>query len=213
MRVFIGYDARQPVAFNVLAHSIMSRASKPVSITRLDISQLPITRQGLTEFTFTRYLVPYLCNYEGVALFLDADMLCLTDINDLNLSEDQFQGNSVAVVKEGVERFEWPSMMLFNNPLCKSLTPEFIEQGAPQKLEWGKVASLPKDYNHIVPYSGKNPNAKIVHFTQGIPCFKETEDCEYSKQWRDELKESVSSCTWQDIMGKSVHKERMIKSA
>jgi lipopolysaccharide biosynthesis glycosyltransferase len=67
----------------VLAHSIYKRASKPVSITPLVLSQLPIKRVGLTEFTYSRYLVPYLCGYEGLAIFMDADMLCLGDVHEL----------------------------------------------------------------------------------------------------------------------------------
>lgn len=206
MRIFIGGDSRQPLAFNVLAHSIYARASIPVSITKLNIDTLPIKRRGLTEFTFSRYLVPWLCNYEGTALFMDADMLCLCDINELNF----IPGYPIAVVKNN-ERFEWPSLMLFNNALCKTLTPEFIETENPQKLNtWANdILELLPEYNHIVPYSGKNPNAKIVHFTQGIPCFDETKDCEFSKEWQEEHRRMNSTVSWHDIMGTSIHAQRM----
>lgn len=210
MKIFIGGDSRQPVAFNVLAHSIYKRASGPVSITKLDIRHMPIKRVGLTEFTYSRYLVPWLCGYQGTALFLDADMLCLSDIYELNLREEQFQGAGVAVVQE-IEGFERPSLMLFNNPLCTRLTPEYVEQAKPQALiDWSpKVLGLPQEYNHIVPYSGASSSAKIIHFTQGIPCFKETRDCEYSKEWNDELADMNSTVSWQHIMGGSIHAVRM----
>lgn len=209
MRVFIGCDSRQYIAFNVLAHSIWSRASGPVSITRLDINQLPLKRVGLTEFTYTRYLVPWLCGYEGTAVFMDADMLCLTDMYELNLSEMEFDGASVAVA-DGIEPFERPSLMLFNNPKCRKLTPEYIEKEKPQTFSWAdNVRYFPKDYNHIVPYSGINPNAKIVHFTQGIPCFDETKSCEYSDAWRKELDSMNSTVSWEALMGNSIHKQRM----
>lgn len=205
-RIFIGYDPRQPIAYQVLHHSIIARASRPVSITPLVLSQLPIKRRGLTEFTFSRYLVPYLCHYEGHALFMDADMLCLDDINEL----ERFIVNEKAVhVVQEIERFERPSLMLFDNEKCRALTPEFIETGSPQKLEWGTVGSLPKEWNHIIPYSGTNPDAKIVHYTQGIPFFKETINCEYSKEWFDEANRSMSTVTWNELMGTSVHKQRM----
>ena len=69
LRIFVGFDPRQPVAFQTLVHSIWSRASLPVSITRLQLNQLPLKRRGLTEFTYSRYMVLYLCGYEGEALF------------------------------------------------------------------------------------------------------------------------------------------------
>mgnify|MGYP003348841068 CR=1 FL=1 len=79
LRIFIGIDARQPVAYHVLVSSIQRRASRPVAITPLILEQLPIQRQGLTTFTFSRYLVPYLCGYEGQGLFIDSDMILLDD--------------------------------------------------------------------------------------------------------------------------------------
>lgn len=210
MRIFIGADTRQPVAFNVLAHSLYERASAPISITKLDIRQLPmVTRRGLTDFTYLRYLVPYLCNYEGVALFMDADMLCRCDIHELNFTPEQFQGAAAGVVNE-IERFEWPSLMLFNNALCKKLTPEYINTGKPQTLEWAdKLIALPKEYNHVVPYSGTNPDAKIVHYTQGIPIHRETMDCEHGQEWRDTNLSMRDSCEWQELMGGSIHAQRM----
>lgn len=209
MKIFIGSDSRQPVAFSVLAHSLYERSSAPLSITKLDIRQLPITRRGLTDFTFARYLVPWLCNYEGVALFLDADMLCRCDIQELNLTPDQFRGASVGVVKD-IERFEWPSLMLFNNALCRTLTPEYIESGKPQTFEWAEsLIALPKEYNHVVPYSGTDPHAKIVHYTQGIPVHRETMDCEHAQEWRDTNLAMRQSCGWSELMGSSVHAQRM----
>ena len=36
-----------------------------------------------TAFSFTRFLVPYLMNYKGWAIFMDCDMLCRSDISEL----------------------------------------------------------------------------------------------------------------------------------
>ncbi len=214
MHIFIGYDPRQPLAFQVLAHSIWKRASRPVSITRLQLNQLPITRKGLTEFTFSRYLVPCLSDYHGLSVFLDADMLCLTDITKL---EDEIDLSMAVSVVKGKSRFEWPSLMVFNNAnyLTRKLTPEFIEKGSPHTLDWAqdRIGELPKDYNHIVPYDGVNQNAKIVHFTQGIPCWDETRGCEYSAEWNREAFETTASVSFNDLMGNSVHVQHMRKSA
>ena len=86
IRVFIGYDPSEAVAYNVLAHSINARASAPVSITPLALTQLGdlMTRERnplqSTQFSFSRFLTPYLCDFEGWALFMDCDMLVLDDI-------------------------------------------------------------------------------------------------------------------------------------
>lgn len=218
LRVFIGYDPRQPVAYNVLAHSVWSRASKPVSIVRLQLSCLPIKRRGLTEFTYSRFLVPYLSEYEGHSVFLDSDMLCLGDIHELyalacvnelkqSTVESAEKPLSVHVVKNA-RRFEWPSMMVFKNDACRVLTPAFIDSDSSNlyDLAWAaNVGELHRDWNQIVGYDAPNPNAKLIHYTQGIPCWPETKDCEFSDQWRAELRKSIASVSFSELMGNSVH--------
>ena len=83
LKVFIGADARQSVALTTLIHSIAKNARTPASITPLVLDTLPLKRQGLTPFTYSRFLVPYLCGYQGLGLFLDADMLALGDITEV----------------------------------------------------------------------------------------------------------------------------------
>jgi len=63
LRIFIGYDHRQAVAYNVLQFSLFRRSSRPLSISPLVLPTLPMTRQGLTPFTFSRFLVPWLCDF------------------------------------------------------------------------------------------------------------------------------------------------------
>lgn len=208
-RIFIGYDPRQPIALQVLMHSIYARASRPVSITPLVLDTLPITRRGLTDFTYSRYLPPFLCNFQGIALFLDADMLCLGDISEL---EGYAYQAAVSVVKNP-QRFEWPSLMVFNcaHPDNQLLTPEYINSpdSKPNKLDWTPIGELPAEWNHCVGYDAPNPKAKLAHFTCGIPCFNETKDCEFSKEWNDEAYRSVSSVSWNELMGNSVHAPRV----
>lgn len=103
LRVFIGYDSREPIAYAVLADSILRRASIPLSITPLVLSSLRriYTRERgpteSTEFSLTRFLVPYLSNYEGLSLFLDCDMLCQADLLDLLLYPLADPGKAVYV--------------------------------------------------------------------------------------------------------------------
>lgn len=211
MRVFIGVDPRQPVAYNVLQFSIMGRASKPVQIVPLVLPQLPITRRGLTDFTFSRYLPPFLCGYKGYSLFLDADMLCLGDIHELFAWAESAPLASVYVVKNA-QRFEWPSAMLFNNAMCRDLTPEYINNPdtKPQSFEWAaSVGELPPEWNHCVGYDEPKP-AKLVHYTQGIPIWKEVQDCDYAGEWLAEHEAANSTVSWFELMGASVHAEPVL---
>lgn len=210
LRVFIGFDDRQPIAYTVAQHSIVTNSSLPVSVTPLIHRQLPINRKGLTSFTFTRYLVPFLCGYEGYALFVDADVLCLGDVAELPWDADE----AVSVVPHSVVdklgakfsvHFERPSVMLFNCAKCEALTPEFIETGKPHTLEWAEsVGQLPPEWNYLVGYDG-GMQAKLAHFTQGIPCFPETQGDEYASDWMDAIKGANSTVSWDAIMGNSVH--------
>lgn len=210
LRVFIGFDERQPLSANVLSHSITRRSTTPVSIGMLKLSTLPLTREGLTQFTFSRYLVPWLCNYEGWALFLDSDMLMLGDVTELfQLAQDQY---SVMVVKNK-QRFEWPSLMLFNCPKCRILTPNYVQDyPSPQDFNWanGQVGELPSEFNHCVGYDEPAP-AKLAHYTQGVPIWFETSESEYSKEWLDEMKDMERICTWRDLMAASVHAKPVLE--
>lgn len=203
MQIFIGVDSRQPVAFTALATSIMWRSSKPVSIAPLILEQLPIKRRGLTEFTFSRYLVPYLMGFKETALFLDADMIVQGDVAELfSLANPEY---GVQVVK-GQRRFEWPSLMLFNCEKCTQLTPEYIdnEQNWPNSLDWAPVGDLPAEWNHCIGYD-EPKEAKLLHYTAGIPIFEETKKLGYVEEWKKVHQYANSSVKFNELMGNSVH--------
>ena len=212
VRIFIGFEPRQAVAYNVCRFSIERRATKRIVIEPLILAHMPIKRRGLTEFTYSRYCVPELCGYEGQAIFLDADVVVLGDICELSALADT--DACVSVVKHPKQRFEWPSVMVFNNSQCRKLTAEFIETGHPQSFEWAEViGALPSEWNHLVGYDAPREDAKLVHFTQGIPVWPETAQCEYAAQWHVEHQTMNSTVSFQDLMGNSVHAERVLKRA
>lgn len=206
LNVFIGVDRRQLLAATVLQASLYRHASVPLAITWLLLDQLPIPRRGLTEFTYTRYLVPWLMDYQGTALFLDADMLARADIAELfELADRRY---AVQVVKCS-RRFEWPSLMLFNCAACKILTPEFIEQAEPQALGWGNVGELPREWNHCIGYDDPREDAKLLHYTAGIPVFEEVKHLGHAQVWQQELRAATHTVPWEILMGNSVHAESM----
>lgn len=209
LRIFIGFDHRQPIAFTTLQYSLMKHATAPISITPLILSTLPFDRQGLTPFTYSRFLVPWLCGYRGWAVFLDSDILALDDINKLM---DFADSTKDVMVSKNPLRFEWSSVMLFNCERCEVLTPVFAQSApAPHSLMWAdKVGDLPPEWNHLVGYDAPKP-ASLVHFTQGLPCFPETHDSEYGDLWRLHARESTSALSWKELMGNSVHAEPVLK--
>lgn len=219
IHVYIGYDTRETVAFNVLSHSIHSRASQPVAIAPLMLSQLQgvFTRDRhplqSTDFSFSRFLTPYLSDYRDWSIFMDCDMLMLDDIVKLwNLRDDRY---AVMVVKHQYEPREttkflgqpqttyakknWSSAILFNNQKCRSLTPEYVNTASGLELHQFKwleseemIGELPHRWNHLVDVNAPNQDVSLVHFTLGGPYFKEYVNCEYSQEWHNELQQMLA---------------------
>lgn len=211
-RLFIGFDHRQPVSYTILQHSIFTRTDTPVSITPLCINQLPIKREGLTPFTWSRFLVPHLCDFKGWGLFLDIDMLVLGDINELfQLADDRF----AVMVSKNKHKFEWASAILFNcaHPDNTKLTPEFVEQAAGlHQINWtDSIGAFPGEWNHLVGYDDPRENPKLVHYTQGIPIFPETMDGGYRSEYATEVESAMFSRPWLELMGNSVHAKPVVE--
>lgn len=216
LKVFIGFDQRESISAYVAAHSIVRRASVPVEITFLRNEQLPMWRERdpkqSTDFAFNRFLVPYLSGYEGWSLFMDCDMLIRCDIKCLfdraldkyavqvvkhNYQpnpEDKFLGQAQTIYA----RKNWSSVILFNNAACRHLDPQSVNKWTGLELhqfKWlddAQIGELPRWFNHLVGEYEPDKAAAIVHFTRGTPCFPEYKDCEYAKEWRDELKHMLT---------------------
>lgn len=204
LRIFIGYDDRQPISYNVLSHSLIARTTKPITIAPLKLETLPITRKGLTPFTYSRMLVPWLCDYKGKALFLDADILAQDDISKLF---DEMVGDYDVWVSKNRVRFEWSSVMGFDCARCTVLTPEFISTDSnPLSLSWtSKIGDFDPRWNWLCGYDDSMPDAKMRHFTAGVPCWPETRGCEAADEWVREAKETMSAVSWRELMASSVH--------
>jgi hypothetical protein len=216
LNVYIGYDPREVVAFHVLAHSIVRQSSIPVSIVALKKSQLAkiYTRlQGpmeSTEFSLTRFLVPFLSGYGGWSVYMDCDMLCRSmDFVDITKEMERQSDKAVLVCKHDYTpnarvkflnqvqsvypRKNWSSFMVFNNERCRALTPEYVNSALGLELHrfvWTEdrsIGELPLEWNWLVGEYRFKADAKIVHFTKGGPYFAEYRDCDYADEWRDEF--------------------------
>lgn len=209
MKIFIGYDPAETVAYHVLCHSILRQSSVPVSFTPINKRNIPEFTRGIedgsTEFSFSRFLTPYLAGYTGQALFLDSDMLLRCDIADIlkecdlyhdvfvvkhdytPKTESKFLGN----VQHIYPKKNWSSVMLFNcfQSACKRLTPEVVnkESGAYlHQFRWtdeNRVGELAKSWNWLAGEYDYNEDAKIIHYTLGTPCFKGYEGSDYADLW------------------------------
>src|SRR5258708_6793371 len=164
LRIFIGYDSREPVSYHVLLQSLLRRTSSPITVLPLAIRHLDglYTRKRdpkeSTEFSLTRFLVPYLSGYLGHSIFMDCDMLCLTDItsiwNEINKNgpanprvcpEETVLVCQHYYTPKATTKFlkqdqssypckNWSSFMVFNNERCRTLTPNYVNTATPLEL-------------------------------------------------------------------------------
>lgn len=212
--VFIGVDPNEMVAFHVCANSIIRNSSKPVAIIPLTLKTLQSEYQeyhtdGSNQFIYSRFLIPYLMNYTGWAIFLDSDIVVQGDIAEL--FDERTYKNDVLVVKhdyktkhpikylgaknEDYPRKNWSSVILWNcaSPNNKVLTPQFIANSSGAELHrfsWipnDRIGELPLEWNWLVGEYEDNYNAKIAHFTVGTPCFNEYKDSSMSDLWHNEF--------------------------
>ena len=215
INVFIGYDSNEEVAYHVLVSSIIRRTSEPISITPIKLNSLKLIfnrkRSVLqsTEFSFSRFLVPYLSDYQGWSIFMDCDMLMLDDIAKLwELRNDKYALMCVHhnhVPDENLkflnqtqtkyERKNWSSVMLMNNAKCTALTPQYVETASGldlHRFRWLKdelIGEIPHRWNHLVDYDPNLPITEIsnLHYTEGGPYFEDYKNCGYSNQWLNEF--------------------------
>lgn len=226
--VYIGYDTREHDAYQVCKASILKHATRPVFIQ--PISERSLRHSGLyrrnwrsengqkidagdgkpfsTEFSFTRFLVPSLCQWQGWALFVDCDFLFMTDITELMKEFDnrfaamcckQNYLPKSAVKMDGqaqqkYHRKNWTSLIAWNNAHAANqrLTPFVVnrEYGSYlHGLSWledAEIGNLDHRWNWIDGTTEGEP--KAVHYTEGVPTMPGYEACAYSAPWWSEYK-------------------------
>ncbi len=229
--VYIGYDPIDSLAFQVAVRSIRKYRQGPVEIHPLrewELRHMGIfTRPHLvagtgqkfdvqegrahsTEFTFTRWLVPYIHRIvkgrSGPALFIDADMMFRADIGELF---DLFDSNCdvqvvkhdhkpeeatkiIGVVQQQYERKNWASVMLFN-PDRRYLTPAEVNNSTRDRLykfEWteaSRIGGLPEEWNWLEGWSSQDLIPKNVHHTRGTPDMPDWSHVAFAKEWWSHL--------------------------
>lgn len=222
--VYIGWDSREDIAYQVAKYSIHKYNNK-VNVEPLKQHELrdrnvywrDVDQLASTEFTFTRFLVPFLNNYTGWAIFCDCDFLFRVDVDEIfKQANDDY---AVMVVqhdyqpKETVKmdgqtqhlypRKNWSSMILFNcaHPSNQALTLENVntQSGAwLHRFQWlqdSEIGNLSPEYNWLVgwyqePMDGR---PKVIHYTEGGPWFDNYLDVEYGDLWLQDRDEYIKS--------------------
>jgi lipopolysaccharide biosynthesis glycosyltransferase len=165
-------------------------------------------QDGTNAFIYSRYLVPFLQDYKGWAIFCDGDMHVNADISELwDLRDDKY---AVMVVKHDYktkakkkyvgsplendnidyECKNWSSVMLFNcgHPSNKILTKRHVAESGPliHRFNWlndDDIGELPKTWNHLDTEYEWDESAKLVHQTLGTPAFAHYAACDSAHQW------------------------------
>ncbi|KAL5198016.1 hypothetical protein ABZP36_001528 [Zizania latifolia] len=222
-RVFVGYDSREDIAYRVCRRSLTRHSSMPLEV--IPIVQEELRSAGLywrergptesTEFSFTRFLAPYLAGYRGWALFVDCDFLFVADVAELARMADprravlcvhhDYTPKAATKMDGAVQtvypRKNWSSMMLLNCGHPKNvaaLTPETVstQSGAYlHRFMWlddADVGEVPFVWNFLVGHNRVDPAdpagtaPRAIHYTSGGPWFELYRDCEFAELWVQE---------------------------
>ena len=224
LNIYVGYDSKEDIAYRVCKYSILKRSKSNIKITSLKLYELvaknlykrDIDPLASTEFTYSRFLVPFLNNYNGWAIFCDCDFIFFEDISNILIDIDK--SKAVYCVKHDYTpkekhkmdgqkqtiypRKNWSSFILFNcsHPSNKKLSVDLVnsETGSfLHQFKWledNEIGSLDERWNWLEGWTSNHNNKKpfAVHFTRGGPWFDEWQDVEFAKEWINERDEYLS---------------------
>lgn len=217
IRLMVGFDPRESVAFHTFVQSVIDVTSVPVSVTPLVLSALPgyseTHTDGSNTFIYSRFLTPYLAGFNGWAIFADGDMICREDLKELwDLRNENY---AVMVAKhdyrtkaaqkylgnknENYPKKNWSSVILWNcsHPKNRVLTPEFVMSKDGKflhRFSWlvdENIGEIPIQWNWLTTEYPNNPSAKLLHFTLGTPCFRDYQQSDMAEVWWDAHKNSL----------------------
>jgi lipopolysaccharide biosynthesis glycosyltransferase len=207
--IVVGFDQRESVAYHTFTQSILEKASLPIAFIPLAINTLKDYEEKhldkSNDFIYSRFLTPYLNNFQGWAIFADGDMICQADIKDLwdlrdeskallvvkhnyqTKSHHKYLGN----INENYPRKNWSSLILWNceHPKHRILTPDFIANQTGKflhRFSWlddADIGELSPEWNWLAIEYPENKNAKLIHYTLGTPCFEDYRNSEMSEIW------------------------------
>lgn len=214
LTLYFGHDERVEAGTTAFIRSAIAHATRPLLLAPLTRTNCPDIQEGSNAFTFRRFLVPWYQGYQGWAAFVDgADMLCRSDITDMCKYEDpryavrvvkhkyetahprKFLGSKMECMNLDYERKQHASVMFINcgHPAWLGINPHRIREMRPMHLLQLRfladesIGELPDTFNWLCDEHGENPDAKLIHFTAGIPAFDAYKDSPMADEWWDSL--------------------------
>ncbi len=180
LKIFVGYDSREDIAWQVCRHSLLRHGGSDLGVYPLKLSALrelglytrPVDAKASTEFSISRFLTPYLGAHDGWSIFTDCDFLFTAGIREIETSLDH--AKAICVVKhdytpalsvkmDGKQqhvypRKNWSSFIAFNgaHPAVKALTPDVVNTAEPaylHRFNWVRdedIGELPLKWNFLV---------------------------------------------------------------
>lgn len=223
LKVFVGFSANEMVATRVAESSIHQYSKGGADIRRIcrlslypnytrpteyragtlwdAISGAPMS----TDHAIARFFIPWLCDYQGWALFTDGDILCRRNVADLfALADDRYalmcvqhgDIHSEGVKKDGAIQQSYPrknqsSVMLMNcaHKSNMALTLDVLNAWPGRDLHafrWlqdHEIGQLPAQWNYLVNVNEPMENPSIVHYTLGTPNIPGHERDPWSQEW------------------------------
>ena len=226
LNIYIGFEAAETTAYHTLCHSIIESASGPVRISPICSKHFnaffnrPRDPKQSNDFSFTRFLVPYLNQYDGHAIFMDCDMMLRTDI--FKVFDEISDQDAISVVHHdytpsasvkylnhkqyAYPRKNWSSFVVWNcgHISNQKLTPEFVEKATGLELHrftWlddSEIGALNVRWNWLVgDYINPPENIHNIHWTVGGPYFEEYSEVDFSLEWF-EMNKRMNFCEQKD---------------
>ena len=192
---------------------------KQPTLRELGLYTRPADNSATTEFSLTRFLVPYLSASDEWSVFVDCDFLFTADIERMIAGLDPSKAIHVVqhdYVPRGSSKMDsrpqttyprknWSSFMVFNgsHPAVKALTPAVTNTASPaflHRFSWvsdDAIGSLPLSWNFLVGEYDKPADVpSAIHYTNGGPWFPDCRNVDYGDLWlaeRDLLRKSLAA--------------------
>ena len=212
IKIFIGYDVNETIAYHVCVNSLIRHSSSLLSLTPLALNNLSNYTESHTDgsnsFIYSRFLVPKLMNYTGWALYIDGDVIVQEDIVKLWNLRDKSKAvlcvhhnyktkqikKYLGFKNENYPRKNWSSVVLWNcnHPENRILTLDYVASASGSTLhrfKWLKdelIGELPSHWNWLPDEFGENHEASLLHYTLGVPCFSDSSNTPMASKWHEE---------------------------